>query len=493
MAKTKISFSSILAVFTSFLGVKSLDEDEKGKIVLTKEQRESLVEQFGEDLIRKFEKELSEQEAAGTLPDNATVQAIRGNYDNLKTQFDQAISSNHKLEAEKQQLQNTIDKLVFFPEADLPEKIDLSAGGKAGKKVAFRPDMNMLHNRVIENFYNGDRSMMYSTDTTIDTSELQTEFGKYITHEKIEILKRLTADLTCTDFMTTIVTDLTEWKASQAIISSVLQQFTPFWTPKGTAEFTPITIKNFFLKANVVIKPADIIDQYIGYLYDETLTPDQMPIVKYIVDALILPKLMEDLEEAMAVGKFVEVTPTKDGEDGSASTASMDGYVTILKSLKTAGTAIGAWLLDGVTLTADNILEQVDLAVAAVSKNYRKKKLLVYADPDVILMYNKAYLAKYPYTKNEDEGKTKIDFTNFSWQPVEGMLGTGVFFITPKENWKHLMSKNPAQAKIYMQVQNYDVKVFIEFRKGTGFAMLEAIFAYIPPTDSTSGSASGGL
>jgi len=263
-----------------------------------------------------------------------------------------------------------------------------------------------------------------------------------------------------------------------------------FWTPKGTAKFTPITIKNFILKVNVPIKPTDIIDQYIGYLYDENLTPENMPIVKYIVDALILPKLMEDLEEALAIGKFVEASPTADGEAGSASTDSMDGFVTIIKALKVANAAIGAWLLDGVTLTPANILEQIDIAVAAVSKNYRKKKLLVYADDDLVTMYGRAYRAKYPNTKNEDGEQVKIDFSNFTFQPVDGMLGTGVFFITPKENWKHLMSKNPAQAKIYMQVANYDVKVFIEFRKGTGFAMQEALFAYVPPVV---GSAGGGL
>lgn len=482
MAKPKISFSSVLAVVLTTLGVKALSKNSEGKSVLSAEEKATLTETYGEKFLEKFEAELAKHEANGTEPQTEEVETLRQNYATLKADYDAAIEA-------RDQLQQTVNTLSFDAEPDAAEQIPVK---KAGKRVAFKPDAKMMHNRVIENFFNGDRSMMYSTEETVNTAELQTEFGRYVSHEKIEILRRLTTELTCTNYMTTVVTDLLEWRASQAIISSVLQQFTPFWTPKGTTKFTPITIKNFLLKVNVPIKPADIIDQYIGYLYDEDQTPENMPIVKYIVDALIIPKLLEDLEEAFATAKFVEHNPTEDGEAGSDAADSMDGYITILKALKAGNKQIGAWLLDGVILTEDNILEKVDLAVKQVSKNYRRKKLLVYADPDVCTMYGKAYRKKYPYTKNQDGEVLKIDFTNFTFQPVEGMLGTGVFFITPKENWKHLMSKNPTEAKIYMQVQNYDVKVFIHFRKGTGFAMQEAIFAYLPPVGST-GSTGGGL
>jgi hypothetical protein len=482
----KINFSSVTSVVLSVLGIKSFAKDAKGKSVVSDAEKATLTEKFGAKFVENYVAELALHEADATALDPNELSEAQAQLEDMKVKLDAAL-------ADKDALQQTIDALSFDAEPDSAERIPVS---KAGKKVAFKPDPKMMHNRVIENFFHGDRSMSYSTDETVNTNELQSEFGRYVSHEKIEILRRLTTDLTCTNYMTTVVTDLLEWKASQAIISSVLQQFTPFWTPKGTTKFTPITIKNFLLKVNVPIKPAEIIDQYIGYLYDEDQTPENMPIVKYIVDALIIPKLLEDLEEALATGKFVEHSPTQDGEAGSDAADSMDGYITILRALKAGSKQIGAWLLDGVTLTQANILEKMDLAVKEVSKNYRRKKLLVYADPDVCTMYGKAYRDKYPYTKNQDGEVLKIDFTNFTFQPVDGMLGTGVFFITPKENWKHLMSKNPNEAKIFMQVQNYDVKVFIHFRKGTGFAMQEALFAYLPPLSSSTdpeGSTGGGL
>lgn len=481
----KFKFASILAVVLTALGKKELTKTD-GKLSLSTDDEKVLLDKYGEKFLTQFKEELSRMEPDSI--DDADVTENMVQLENIQSQLTAALKTN-------KELQETINVLSFSAEDDKPEVVNLGAG-KAGKRVAFKPDMNFVHNKVLNAYFNGDTSMMYSTEDTIDTQELRTEFGRYVSGEKIEILRRLTGELTCTRLMTTVVTDKTEWRASQAVIDSVLQQFTPFWTPSKKVKFTPLTIKNFKQKVNVPIKPADILGEYIGYMYDEKLTPDQMPIVKYIVDQLVLPKLMEDLEEAMCNGDFVEFIPTENGQAAQVNAAmkSMDGFLTTIKDLKAANKQIGAWLLDGVTLTRANIVDQFDKIHEQVGKQYRRKALPIAADPDLIRLYNLAYQDKFPTTKNEDENKNRLQFTKFTFEEVDGMIGTGCFFITPKENWKHLMSQNPNEAKIYMQVQDYDVKVFIEFWKGTGFAMQEAIFAYIPPTvPAGSGSAGGGL
>jgi predicted flavoprotein YhiN len=60
------------------------------------------------------------------------------------------------------------------------------------------------------------------------------------------------------------------------------------------------------------------------------------------------------------------------------------------------------------------------------------------------------------------------------------MRGTGAFFITPKENFRHLMSRNPRDQKLRMATQDYTAKIYGEWREGVGFWLAEAIFAYIP-------------
>lgn len=471
-------FGKVLAMVLSAFNITSLPKGQDGKSTLTLEMKKKLTEDYGQKFVDKFEKDLKESEEKREIPSSEQITQMQSNLTALKEKFEAAEKDWEKKEAD---LNAQIEKLGKEKESEDLETIQM-AGGKV-KKPAFKADMSFTHNKVIDNYFNGDGSMMYSTDETIETTQLQQEFGKYISSEKLEILRSLTTDLTCTDYMSTIVTDKTEYRAIQAHIDSVLQQFTPYWTPSKKSKFTPITIKNFFFKINVPIKPADIIDQYIGYMYDEGLTPDQMPIVKYIVPQLVLPKLMEELEYAMAVGEFKEFTPAGDGVSApdTAAMDSMDGYVTILKRLKADPDNSVSWLLDGVVLTESNIVEQMGKAVDSVAKNYKRKKLFIHSDPELITLYQRAYLEKYKNRITADEVKLKLDFSNFTFAPLDGMSETKAFFITPKENFKHLMSKNPRDSKIYIQLQNYDAKVFMEFRKGTGFAMEEAIFAYLPP------------
>ena len=108
--------------------------------------------------------------------------------------------------------------------------------------------------------------------------------------------------------------------------------------------------------------------------------------------------------------------------------------------------------------------------------------MFVHADPDLITMYQRAYRKEYKVTKNEDGDVTRIDFSKFSFAPMEDMRGSKCFFITPKENFKHLLSKDPNRTTIRFQEQDYVVKIFAEWWEGTGFWLKEAIFAHIDPT-----------
>ena len=59
----------------------------------------------------------------------------------------------------------------------------------------------------------------------------------------------------------------------------------------------------------------------------------------------------------------------------------------------------------------DNIFEKMDTVVDSISKKYKRKKLTIHADPDLITMYGRAYRAKYPNTKNEDGENMRVDFS----------------------------------------------------------------------------------
>ena len=475
-------FAKVLNVVLAFLGISAFAKDENGKSVLLDAQQEMLKNKYGDLFLTNFMKDLQEFEKDGQAAESVVTSQTQQEQEaerikNAKelAELRKQLDAVRKLANEQQQ---AIDKMAKEPAS---EQADETTGSMEDKK--FRIDMSLAHNQAIVAAFKG---AAYSGNSTIDTTELQKEFGKYVNSDRMEIMKRLTGVTESTAYMTTIMTDKTEVRAQQAYIDSVLQQFVPKWTPKGKSTFRPLTIKNFKHKINVPITPSDIMEDVLGYLYDENLKPEDMPIVKYILFQLIFPKLDEEREQALAVGKFKETEATKDGDAATAALDTMDGYVTQLKALKTSNNQEITWLLDGETLNDETLVEQIDRAVNEVAPLYKKKTMFIHADPSLVTRYGKAYRKKYPWLKNEDGEKIKVDFSRFTFAPLEGMRGTGVFFITPKENFRHLLSKNPQNTKVWMQTDNYDVKVFAEWWEACGFWLAEAIFAYLPPVDGGS-------
>lgn len=472
-----MKFSELYAAVLKFLGKTELSKGADGRPYLEEEDKKSLNSAFPGVFVENFEKELAKLNvpSAGMTEEEAkeTIKAW-------------ANHGTDELQKEVKELRNQLQEAKKAIDTMKREPVGAEGTPAASTpvNVGFKPDMSLAHNQMLDAAFKG---AAYSGDSTIDTNQLKTEFGKYVNNDRLEIMKRLTGKTESTAYMTTIMTDKTEVRAMQASIDSVLQAFVPKWTPKAKSEFKPLTIRNYKCKINVPITPSDIMEDVLGYLYDENLRPEEMPIVKYILYQLIFPKLDEEREQVLACGVYKEPTATKDGDKASDAKDCMNGYVTQLINLKKAVNSDVTWLLDGEELTDENIVDQIDKAVGQVKPLYKRKQMTIMADPEVVTRYAKAYRKRYPWLKNEDGEKIKVDFSNFTFAPLEGMRGTGAFFLTPKENFKHLISKNPQQTRVYMQTENYDVKIFAEWWEGTGFWLAEALFAYLPSA-LTSGS-----
>lgn len=476
-------FGKIMSLVLSYLGISAFAKDKDGKSVLLSAQEEELKQKYGEKFVESFKKDLAEFEKDGAAAEDAVTDEVVAQLEAERESNAKLVERIKALQETEKEMKATIEKLRKEPgNADGVVVTGDKNNGEMAHK--FRPDMSLAHNQWLDAAFKG---AAYSGNTTIETTELQKEFGKYVNNERLQIMKDLMGTTESIRYMSTIMTDKTEVRAQQAAIDSVLQQFIPFWTPKSKSTFTPLTIKNFKCKINVQIKPSDIMEDILGYLYDENLDPKDMPIVRYILYQLIFPKLAEEREQALAVGVYKENQASQDGGTASAALDCMDGYVTQLKALKTAENEKVTWLLDGETLSTDAeaLLAQIDKAVDQVKPLYRNKTMFVHADPDLVIKYSRAYREKYPWLKNQDGEKVKIDFTNFTFAPLEGMRGTGVFFITPKENFKHLMSKDPQRTSIRMETNHYNVDIMAEWWEACGFWLAEAIFAYIPPEEES--------
>ena len=507
----KKEFKMVAGWVMSVLGIQNFAKDSEGKLHLTSEQMATLKEEYGEQFVTSFAADLAKSQENDVEPLTAAerleLDASRKQTAALKQQIDD-------LKKAEQELKSTIAQLEKQPAAQEGQQVTVSAFEQAAIKAGV--DLSLKHNKFLCDYLQGKVQGAYSGDSTIDTQELKREFGKYVDQNRQEILRGLFGQTESTQFMSTVITDKTEVRATQAsVIGTVLQQFVPQWTPSGKAKFTPLTIKNYKCKINVGIIPSDIMEDILGYLYDEqAATLQSMPVVRYILQHLIFPKLDEDREQALATGRFEQLEPDGSGNyTASTPQATMDGYLTQLcdKYLDDAEAEQGdpvsgvRWLQKGVQIdpAQKNVRKVVDAAVKEVADKYplyAKKRMKVHIDPVLADAYRREYLEEYKWLKNQDgTHKNDIDFSNFEFGEMEGMRGTGCFFITPKENFKHLMSHNPQNVTLRFQEQDYQVKVFGEWWEGTGFFMAEAIFAYISPeyvgeepADDTTDSDGGG-
>lgn len=488
-----MKFKEIMSLVLTVLGIQAFAKNDEGKAFLTDEQKAELTGKYGEKFVAAFVGDLAkyQEEAAVSAPltaeERLALDASRKEVGQLKAKIEQ-------LQAAEKDLKAIIDKLEKQPAASEGEEVTLSEFEKAAKKAGV--DLSLKHNKFLVDYMQGKVSAAYSGNSTIDTQELRQEFGKYVDSNRLEILNGLFGQTESTQYMSTIITDKTEVRANQAsVIGTVLQQFVPAWTPSGAAKFHPLTIKNFKCKINVPIIPSDIMEDILGYMYDEQASQLQsMPVVRYILSKLIFPKLDEEREQALAIGEFEENEPDQQGQySASTPLKTMEGYLTQLvkkfvadydeeDTTKLSGIR---WLQKGLQIdpSEKNVRTIIDAAVKEVSDKYplyAKKKMKVHIDPVLADAYRREYLKEYKWLKNQDgTHKNDIDFSNFEFGECEGMRGTGCFFITPKENFKHIMSHNPQKITLRFQEQDYTVKIFGEWWEGTGFWMAEAIFAYI--------------
>lgn len=492
-----MNFKEVVASVLMYFGISAFSKNEEGKSQLTDEQKKQLTDKFGAKFVESFTAELAKAESNGETFDEVVTAEMRLKLEAQKAEMDRLKAQAQQLRDEKAALEATIAKLEKEPGADGGKKVPVNTLEAKLKEAGV--NLSLKHNRFLADYLQGKVSGAYSGDSTIDTQELKTEFGKYVDSNRLEIMRGLFGKTESTECMSTIITDKTEVRANQAsVIGTVLQQFVPAWTPSGAAKFTPLTIKNYKCKLNVPIIPSDIMEDIIGYMYDEQAsTLQSMPVVRYILNQLIFPKLDEEREQALATGRFVENVADGNGAfSASTPLESMTGYLTQLvdkynydaddSHTKKSGIR---WLQKGVTINVTgankNVRVTIDAAVKEVADLYplyAKKAMKVHIDPVLADAYRREYLEEYKWLKNQDgTHKNDIDFSNFTFAELEGLRGTGCFFITPKENFKHLMSHNPQNVTLRFQEQDYMVKIFGEWWEGTGFWMAEALFAYIAP------------
>ena len=311
---------------------------------------------------------------------------------------------------------------------------------------------------------------------TISLQDLKTAFGTYIGTNQKDILRLLTQPTVSEKYMTTVASQDLVYRASKAVIDDLVQGFQKTWTPKGKAKFTPIEIPQRRHKIDLSFYPDEIMETWLGFLGDEASDRKVWPITRYIIEQLILPKVLDN-RELKLIGTGTYAAPV----DGTAQAVglSMDGFCTILRAKHTAGNS-NVNFIPLEPLTEENIFDQVE--------HFGKNVDALYIDLSMNVFLSRKWYAAYHRKRRDLHGmdtnytgmKDVIEGTNLTLVPLPSMTAENIIFTTPKENFIRLINRNNGASNITVESIDRQIKVFADWYESVGFGIEEAVFANVP-------------
>lgn len=455
-----------------------------GKLDLPEEKRTKLEDSFGKPFTESLERHLAETEAGTTnheaeLNDddfqalateltNEAMQAMQSQVAALTQRINDAAAT---IAAQKE----TIGILAAQSEPDVPQQVP----GMNTVKAPFKIDMSLVHNRMWDAQQKGMSFEM--ADATMQIDAIKTEFAKIPAGELTRIKKKLTDRTETMQYMTSVQTSDSVYRAAQASITHVVQQMIEAWTPLGKATFTPMEITMRHHKINVPLVPAELIGTWLAKLYDESKSPAQMPLVSFMMD-VIVDKALDDREMLQVmIGEYEAYSSTPaDGTDGQATEKSVDGLLTLLrKEYENPDTTVHFVVLG--EITEANVVDKMKKFRKSLPRELIRKKMDVLISEDLRGMYKDAYQTLFPNTKNEDENNFRLDHSQLKLAAVDSLSGLKSFFVSPKDNMLLIRDKNKPGSIIRIDTLHYKVFIYGEWSESYGFGWKEAIVAYMDP------------
>jgi hypothetical protein len=313
-------------------------------------------------------------------------------------------------------------------------------------------------------------------------AELISAFGAYYknngqgTQSLYQVLRQ---PFVTESMFTPIYTDETIWQAARASFNKVLQPFQRAFTPIQTGAFTPLEIRMFHVKGEVIEYPDDLEATWLGFLASSNLKRSEWPIVRWMIENQFYPQLKQDLElDAIGRGKFVAPTPGV----ASEPIKSMNGIQTIIDTHETGGRIIPITM--GAVPTDDKLLvDYVEDFGDQIDKKYWSLPMDVGLSQSLTRRYARGYRTKYgkDIDFNAANG-VRVQLTNLTLKPLPSMDlkndGTACnrIFCTPKNNMVLLKKKTMNLEATDIQAVDRDVKVMTDFWLGAGFILPEIVF-----------------
>ncbi|PKH50855.1 hypothetical protein CXF68_09220 [Tenacibaculum sp. Bg11-29] len=253
------------------------------------------------------------------------------------------------------------------------------------------------------------------------------------------------------------------------VFGRVVQGFKAEWQALGEMQFKAKVLQNFRQKVNLEIIVDEIYNTWLSDLKIEGKTPEEQPISKVII-AELLEKVIDDISDLSIIGD--RDGGKADGEFGY----SLNGIAKVL-SIAQVNTKNPLFTISLNTPTSLNILEEFKDFERSVPSKVRKKVKRIFCSENVRLMHQDSFIEKYGDHTGFNDSRLNVTET-YKWEIV-GLdnLPDNVIFSTVEDNMLKLVDviDNPPLIT-QTQIQDYVLKIFMEFHLGYDFAINELIF-----------------
>ncbi len=318
---------------------------------------------------------------------------------------------------------------------------------------------------------------------TVKIDELISEFGTFIGQNESQILKDLLQTTYSMKYMRTVKQN-DDFRAAKALIASIVQGFQKTFTPKGRPEFTPIVIGHRRHKFDVSFYPDEIVGSWLGFMDDETKDRKDWPLTKYILYKMLIEQVAADREmHLIGTGVYEDTVEGVAQETGK----SMDGFLTILEKQAASGTSAMNFSTVNSVINSVNAFAEFELFADIVVGPYRNVPMNVFCSEDNFRHYVRKKRDLYGgNTDYEKFGNAVIDGTRLTITPLPSMNGSDIIFATPKENFIRLIKQNDGASRPFIESSKREVSIYADWHENVGFAIAEAVFAFVPSSESAS-------
>lgn len=257
------------------------------------------------------------------------------------------------------------------------------------------------------------------------------------------------------------------YQVLNSVMGHVVQGFSAVWKELGTLSVADKELKNYHQKVNFGFVPADVLSTALADWYEEDKKPTDKEIAKYIAQ-WILDKVKDDVN---LLSMIAEYDPTKLDQFGY----SMNGWNKIVE-LALANTTRPVYKIPVSAITDNNIFDVLQAYERKLPRYIKEKIKDIHLSQNNVERYGINYRDKFSTSPSYDENKkTKSPLGGRALIGHQN-LADDVIFCTIDGNMLNLIDviDNPPKFTD-VQVQDYLVKMFMEFWKGYDFLINEAV------------------